>query len=185
MDSHRPNCLKYLLIVVIAFCVAVPVRSRARIIKSSPAGFTIVHELVLPVPPEEAYDAMTGDISGWWDHSFSEEPAVLFIEAKPGGRFYELFDDSGDGVLHATVTYAQRGKLLRYEGPLGLAGNPFTLVMTFVFEPTKEGTSIGFTASSMGMMEDGWDEAVDGVWYHFLFEQLKPWVEAGKHRQRD
>ena len=162
-----------------------PIGSGARIVKSSPTSFTIAQELFLPVPPEEAYDAMTGDISGWWDHSFSGEPAKLFIEPRPGGGFVELFDESGNGALHATVTYADRGKLLRLVGPLGLAGNPFTMVMTFVFKPAKGGTTIELTASSIGEMQDGWDTAVDGVWYHFLFERLKPWVEAGNHLKRD
>lgn len=182
---HIRMIVRIAAVIVVALAVVTPTRSIARIVKSSPTGFTIAYELVLPVPPEEAFDAMTGDISGWWDHSFSEKPAALYIEPRPGGGFIELFDDSGDGVLHATVTYADRGKLLRYEGPLGMAGNPFTMVMTFVFEPAKEGTTINFTAVSMGEMQDGWDEAVDGVWHHFLVERLKPWVEAGGHKKRD
>ncbi len=153
----------------------------AKVVKTSPAGFTIEHELILPVPPEEAYDAMTGDISGWWDHSFSDAPAAFYIEPRPGGGFYEMFDDAGNGVLHATVTYADRGKMLRYVGPLGLAGNPFTMIMTFIFEPQEKGTRVTLSASSMGIMEQGWDEAVDQVWHHFLFEQLKPYVESGRH----
>jgi hypothetical protein len=48
-------------------------------------------------PPEAVYDAATGDISGWWDHYTSEHPKKLYLEAKPGGGFYEIFNDSGDG----------------------------------------------------------------------------------------
>jgi hypothetical protein len=67
-------------------------------------------------------------------------------------------------------------------GQLGLAGNPFTMVMSFVYEPHEQGTEVRLTASSIGVVEDGWDEAVDRVWHHFLFDQLKPYVESGKHR---
>ena len=35
-----------------------------------------------------------------------------YIEPRPGGGFIEIFDDEGNGVLHATVIYADRGKLL-------------------------------------------------------------------------
>ena len=77
---------------------------------------------VLPGPPETVYDAITGDLSGWWDHTFSEKPARFYLEAKPGGGFWELFDDEGNGVLHATVIYAHRPHLLRFDGPLGLSG---------------------------------------------------------------
>ena len=47
----------------------------------------------LPGTPEDIFDAATGDISGWWDHSFSGNPKKFYLEAKPGGGFYEIFDD--------------------------------------------------------------------------------------------
>ena len=53
-------------------------------------SFAIEHTLVLPGTPETLYDALTGDISGWWDHTFSERPAKFYIEAKPGGGFWEI-----------------------------------------------------------------------------------------------
>ena len=71
--------------------------------------FAIEHKLALPGKPEAIYDAMTGDISGWWDHSFCKNPKKFYIEPKPGGGFWEIFDDSGDDVLHATVIFAERG----------------------------------------------------------------------------
>jgi hypothetical protein len=93
---------------------------------------------------------MTGDISGWWDHSFSESPKALYIEAKPGGGFYEIFDDSGDGVLHATVIMASRGKMLRFEGPLGFSGHGMTTVTTWAYEPHEDGTQLRLTVNAMG-----------------------------------
>ena len=42
-------------------------------------------------------------------------------------------------------------------------------------------TILQVTVRAHGEMREGWAEAVDGVWNHFLNEQLKPWVEAGKH----
>ncbi len=53
------------------------------------------------------------DTNDWWDHSFAENPEKLFIEARPGGGFYEIFDTQGNGARHATVIYAERGKMLR------------------------------------------------------------------------
>ncbi len=40
------------------------------------SGFRVTHELILPGEPNQVYDAITGDISGWWDHSFSEKLVV-------------------------------------------------------------------------------------------------------------
>jgi hypothetical protein len=155
--------------------------------KSLPAGaFEVTHTLLLPGAPEEIYDAITGDISGWWDHSFSEKPARFFIEAKPGGGFWEYFDAQGEnGVRHAVVTAAERGKLLRFEGPLGLAGNAILMVHTYAFEKAEEGkTRLTVTVRASGQVQEGWDDAVDRAWHHFLFERFQPWVEAGKHRER-
>ena len=61
-----------------------------------------------PGDPVFVYDHLTGDISDWWDHSFVENPLKLFIEARPGGGFYEIFDKQGKGARHATVIYAER-----------------------------------------------------------------------------
>ena len=72
------------------------------------------------------FDHLTGDISAWWDHSFSPNPYHLYIEARPGGGFYEIFDNAGDGAIHATVILAKRGEMFRMEGPLGLSGQALT-----------------------------------------------------------
>ncbi|MFZ5515304.1 MAG: hypothetical protein ACOY90_01615 [Candidatus Zhuqueibacterota bacterium] len=54
--------------------------------------FSFWQSVTLPGAPGIIYDAITGDISGWWDHTFSGKPARFFIEPKPGGGFYpELF----------------------------------------------------------------------------------------------
>lgn len=44
-------------------------------------------EVMLPGSPEVICDVITGDISGWWDHSFSPQPHRLYIEPKQGGGF--------------------------------------------------------------------------------------------------
>jgi uncharacterized protein YndB with AHSA1/START domain len=145
--------------------------------------FTIDQELVLPGPPEEIWDAMTGDVSGWWDHSFSEKPKKLYIEAKPGGGFYEIFDDAGNGALHATVIYAHRGKRLRLNGPLGLSGMPVEMVYTLDFEAVDGGqTRIKLHVHGAGPIDTTTVDLVKKVWNHFLVEQFKPYIESGKHR---
>ena len=177
----------HLVSVVVAACTAALIAPASAEHKSLPTGaFEITHTLVLSGAPEEIYDAITGDISGWWDHSVSEQPARFFIEAKPGGGFWEYFDAQGEsGVRHATVTCAERGKLLRFEGPLGLAGNAILMVHTYAFEASEEGkTRLTLTVRASGQMEEGWAETVDRVWHHFLFERFQPWVEAGKHLER-
>ena len=153
--------------------------------KSKYDVFSFEKEVTLPGSPEIIYDAVTGDISGWWDHSMSENPKEFFIEPIPGGGFYEIFDDEGNGVLHATVIYADRGKLLRFDGPLGLSGRAIQQVTTYQFEPVgADSTLFKVSVHGAGEVEEGLPAIVESVWEHFIFEQLKPYILAGKHLQK-
>lgn len=134
--------------------------------------------------PEEVFDAMTGEISGWWDHGFAEKPKSRFIEAKPGGGFYEWFDGQGNGVLHARVIYADRGKLLRMSGPFGFSGHASETVVSWKYEAAGESTRVLVTANYAGQMEPAWDAAIERVWRHFVVDRFKPWYEKGEHRKR-
>lgn len=139
-------------------------------------GFSFGHDLVLPVEPERAWELLTGDVSGWWDHTFSEKPLELFIDARPGGGFYEIFDQQGNGARHAEVLFAHRGKRLILRGPLGLTGNALDMVFTFEFTPVPGGTRLSLQGRGAGQLDPAWPAAVDRVWRHFLFERLLPYA---------
>ena len=144
--------------------------------------FAFDKEVTLPGTPEQIFDAATGDISGWWDHSFSKNPKKFFIEAKPGGGFYEIFDDEGNGVLHATVIYSQRGKMIRFDGPLGLSGRAVQIVTTYEFsEAGKDSTLMKVSVHGSGEMEEGMPAIVEKVWEHFIYERFEPYIKAEKH----
>ena len=144
--------------------------------------FAFDKEVTLPGTPEQIFDAATGDISGWWDHSFSEHPKKLFIEAKPGGGFLEIFDDEGNGVLHATVIFSQRGKMIRFDGPLGLSGRAVQIVTTYEFsEVGKDSTLMKVSVHGSGELEEGMSAIVEKVWEHFIFERFEPYIKSGKH----
>lgn len=144
----------------------------------TPTGFSLKQEVMVAGAPADVYDAITGDITPWWDHSFSGKPHRLYIEAKPGGGFYEVFDESGDGVRHAVVTWAQRGTRLRFEGPLGLAGAAVHMVTTYDFAAEGDSTRITLTVNATGEVAEGMDRAVAGVWQHFLVQRFKPYFES-------
>ncbi len=158
---------------------------RCEVVPFETSGFTVTHEVVLPGIPEDIYDAFTGDIKPWWDHTWSGNPKALYIEPKAGGGFYEIFDDSGNSALHATVITAWRGKLLRMEGPLGLAGDAMTLVHTLEFSARgDDSTHIKLTVNGAGQIKADIPAAVDGVWQHFLVGRFKPYVESGQYREK-
>ena len=144
--------------------------------------FSFDKEVTLPGTPETIFDAVTGDISGWWDHSFSDSPKKFFIEARPGGGFWEIFDEKGNGVLHATVIYSDRGKILRFNGPLGLSGKAIQVVTTYTFNPvSSDSTMFKVSVHAAGEVDEGVPEIVESVWNHFIFEQLEPYIKSGKH----
>jgi len=141
--------------------------------------FAFDKEVTLPGTPEQIFDVATRDISGWWDHTFSKNPKKFFIEAKQGGGFYEIFDDEGNGVLHATVIYSQRGKIIRFDGPLGLSGRAVQIVTTYEFSSVGgDSTLMKISVHGSGEMEEGMPAIVEKVWEHFIFERFKPYVES-------
>ncbi len=147
--------------------------------------FSFEKEVTLLGTPEQIFDAATGDISGWWDHSFSENPKKFYIEAKPGGGFWEIFDDEGNGVLHATVIYSKRPQIIRFDGPLGLSGRAVQIVTTYEFSKAGEdSTLMKVSVHGSGEMEEGMPAIVESVWAHFIFERFKPYIEAGKHLKK-
>ena len=141
-------------------------------------AFSVVRAITVPGSAEVIFDAMTGDISPWWDHTFSDKPARFHIDARPGGAFIEAFGDGSDGVLHATVIYAERGRMLRFRGPLGLQGNAIDLVTTWTYEAHGDSTVVTCVCRGAGQMDENWPTVIDRLWEHFLEERFKPFIEG-------
>jgi len=171
--------------LLIAAAASLSPAASAEVRELATGGFTVEQDVVVPGSPEGVWDLFTGDVSPWWDHSFSGNPHRLYIEARPGGGFYEIFDEAGNGAKHAEVIYADRGKILTMRGPLGFSGKALDMVHQFRFEAEGDSTRIRLTIHGVGQMEEGWGEAVDGVWKHFLVERFKPYVERGGGAERE
>ena len=148
----------------------------------TPAGFSFELEVAPPGTPAEVFDVFTGDVTPWWDHHLSKTPKAMYIEPKPGGSFMEVFDEAGNGVQHARVIGAERGKFLRMVGPLGLAGRGVDMEMSFTFTADGENTKVHATIHGYGNASPQMAAAVQGVWKHFLAEQFEPYVRSGKHK---
>jgi uncharacterized protein YndB with AHSA1/START domain len=176
--------LKRTGLVVIAALLCISGGLLGEIKETKLSGFTIEQEIVLPGSPVEVYDAVTGDISPWWDHHFTTTPKKMSIEPRPGGGFYEIFNDAGEGVLHARVIYAERGKRLRYTGPLAFSGKVADFAVTYDLAPDPAGTRLHLTANVAGQLPDGTAKTVDSVWHHLLVERLKPYLESPEYQKQ-
>jgi hypothetical protein len=175
----------YKSVYITLFCVFLIFQSilRADVKSIAYGAYQFEQIVVLPGTPEEIYDAVTGDISPWWDHSLSEKPSRFYIEAKPGGGFYEIFDDSGDGVQHAVVIIAQRGKLLRLDGPLGLSGRAVQGVYTYYLESVStDSTRLKLEAHLSGEIDMKRAKIVEDVWAHFIFKRLSPYINSEEYK---
>ena len=171
-------------LTVLALLVAAA-PAAAQVTERRAGAFSTTVEVTLPGAPETIYDAITGDLTPWWDHKFSENPARFVLEPKPGGGFWEIFDAGGDGVRHAVVIFAQRGKLLRFDGPLGLSGRAVQMVTTYAFAPAgADSTKLTVEVHVAGEMDDALPGMVHAVWRHFIVERFKPYIESGGHLRR-
>jgi hypothetical protein len=149
----------------------------------TPLGYRTSFTIEIDASREEVFGAATGDVTGWWDHSFAENPAELVIEPAFGGQFYERFrEGSDDGALHATVIYVSRPSALRMQGPLGLSGYAFDMVTSWMLEDRDGATAFTVELAMSGEVDAEVAGVVEGVWRHFIEARLKPYVEAGCHR---
>lgn len=153
--------------------------------RPAPTGaFVVEQSVTVPGAPAEVFAAITGDLLPWWDHHVFATPRRLYLEPRVGGCFCEVADGAGNGVRHAVVTVVDRPKTLRYEGPLGLTGLAVSAVTTYSLEPRGDSTVVKVEFHAAGEVPPGLDQAVNGVWRHFLVERFKPWYERTRGRGR-
>mgnify|MGYP003664954223 CR=1 FL=1 len=172
-----------MLFALMALAGAVALQD-AGVASFEPQGFTASFTVEIDAPPATVFDAATGDVSPWWDHSFALEPAELVIEPRFGGRFYErLREGSDDGALHATVIYVDAPSALRLHGPLGLSGRSVDLVTSWTLRPQDDGTRFQVDLAMQGQIDAELAAVVLATWQHFIGGRLKPWIEAGCHRE--
>lgn len=176
--------MKFSLITALALILICVVSAFAQVQEFTPKGFSFVDSVTVPLSADSTFDVMTGNVLGWWDHHMSDNPKSLVIEPKAGGGFYEFFDEAGHGVKHAEVIYAERGKKLRLEGPLGLAGSALLLVSTWDYQPAAKGTTVLLTVNMSGQIDGETAAIVQKVWHHFLYDGLKTYIESGKYREK-
>jgi uncharacterized protein YndB with AHSA1/START domain len=137
----------------------------------------IVSELTVAAPPEKVWQALTGEVNSWWSHSFTEQPYSITLEARIGGRFYEAFDDVGNGALFATVIYCEPPRKLKYVGAMGMA-RPVLNQSTWELAESEGGTRVRKVMEVFGVvpaeLAEGYRRGSDELLAH-----LKALIETG------
>lgn len=144
--------------------------AHADVVDSAPHGFTTKTTVVVAKSAARTWKSLV-KIGAWWDpaHSYSNKAANLSLDPRPGGCFCEKLP--GGGVQHATVVFADPGKLLRLRGALGpLGAMGLDAVLTFeLVEGTDADTgktTVTLTYAVGGYAPGGLDKlakVVDGV----------------------
>lgn len=136
----------------------------AEVTVRSNSGFVSRNEVVVPVEPQEAWQALVRP-GAWWDseHTYSADAANMTLLPGPGGCFCETVPPQGDAaegqVEHMRVLNAQPARLLRLSGGLGpLQSEAATGVLTVQLEPAESGTRIIWEYVVGGFMRMKLDE---------------------------
>ena len=87
---------------------------------SATGSFRIDYEVFINAPVEHTFRALIEDVASYWSHTWSENPHGIVLEPRVGGRFFEQFDEAGNGVLYGTVDMILPPYRLRYSGNVGM-----------------------------------------------------------------
>jgi uncharacterized protein YndB with AHSA1/START domain len=120
-----------------------PPLAAAKVLDSSPAGFTVENSVIVPVDAKAAWKALVHDVDRWWpkDHSWFGKDGRFSIDARAGGCFCEKA--GARQAQHMTLSFVDPGTTLRMTGGLGpLQGLGLDGVMDWTFAPAEGGTRI-------------------------------------------
>ena len=129
----------FLAVLIAAAALTASPGAEAKLIDSSPSGFTLENTVVVAADADRAWSALVGDVEAWWprDHRWWDD-SRLEIEARAGGCFCERAGDRQ--AQHLQVTFVDPGKTLRLVGGLGpLQGMGLHGALEFRLAPAGDG----------------------------------------------
>ncbi len=170
--------------VAVALPLLLAVRPAPAASQSPPSGFVVHHETHIDAPPARVYEALVGEIGGWWnpEHTFSGDARNLSLDDGPGGCLCEELPGGG-GVEHLRVVYVDPPRLLRLSGALGpLQGSALAGTLTWTLAAADGGTRLELTYAVGGFMEGGFEGIAPAVQSVLAGQmgRLRRYVETGK-----
>ena len=109
-------------------------------------------------PPNAVWEALTNRIGAWWPGEFygggKEGGRNFVLEAQPGGRMYETWDDGG-GVLWGQVVGVKPNEQLQVLGSVFPNwGGPTQWFGTWDLTKRDAGTRLEFSEADVGTVSD-------------------------------
>lgn len=150
----------------------------AEILDSRPGGMSLRQQVVVPVAPAVAWQALI-DVDSWWPRDHTWFPgSKLSIEPRAGGCFCEIAGERQ--ARHMEVGFVDAPGTLRLLGGLGpLQGMGLYGSLEFTLEAVSEGTRItmayvvgGYTTADLPKFAPVVDR-VQGVQLAALAQRLK------------
>ena len=147
----------------------------------SPSIADVRTEVTIAASAKETWEALTTRIGDWWPAEFycggGQGQPRMILEAKPGGRMAEEWDD-GDGLLWGTVVAVQKYKSLQASAVIGPSfGGPHTIFVEFAIEATDKGCVVRHRETAHGFIAEGNVAEKEKGW-SFLLQTLKAHLEG-------
>lgn len=136
-------------------------------------------EVVMAVPPERVWQALTTESSSWWPKDFHTSPRAqrFVIEPILGGRAYEDFG-GGDGLVWYSVIGVEAGRELVLAGHLlPPFGGPAVTALRLTVTAQAGGSLLRVQDDRFGAV--GGESPVDG-WRLVFDAGLRQYVESAR-----
>lgn len=149
--------------------------------RTEPRISELTMELTIDAGPADVWTALTDTIGDWWPAEFyaggSAGARRFLLEARPGGRMAEEWDDGG-GVLWATVVTVEPVSRLQVVGyAFPNYGGPSQWFGTWELDAVDGATRLRFSEHAIGRVTDNYVTEKDKGW-RFLWSVLKARLEG-------
>ena len=139
-------------------------------------------ETHIAASPATVWRALTDNIGDWWPAEFfiggEAGKRRYVLEATPGGRVYEEWDDGG-GMLWGQVWTVMPEKLLQVSGhTFPDWGGPLVSFLSYRLEATDGGCTLRFSERILGHSTDANNADRKKGWTYLYAEVLKAHVEG-------
>ncbi|WP_134701994.1 metalloregulator ArsR/SmtB family transcription factor [Ammoniphilus sp. YIM 78166] len=145
--------------------------------KIAMSSFQIEQEVVINVPRERVFQALTDEINEWWAIRLGTPDSKFTFEPKINGLFYEDWGN-GQGSVWGTVIYFKEHEEIRLNGLLGMQG---AVNSNYIYKLEERGNStlLKLSHQAAGLLEPHWEEAHQQGWNELLGKHLKAYLEDG------